>query len=325
MEAHVPDGRRILAHVVDDLVRFQVGGAVGAAVVAIGVQVAVPLVARLEHLVGKLDGRCVTQAVAVDVDALVGPFAGQSELTPGADVLLGAAAELGMPGGSRPAAVPGRTEDAVELLQGDLRQRIVLVDDDHEVVLPAHVVVRAGESGEARRLVALQAEMAERVVEAGLVVDGDVRQPEVEAGNGDGRRRQVVLDLDSRLGLLERLLPPSPEGRVAEVVVAVDAKLSGGFFLRHVMRQAAQVELLRVGNRVGAPRHARLALRRGPGRKLARLLGWLRLVLRRGVLRHEDRREQERDQMFHGGLNPASSAAHAHRLRGWRSRGRCAR
>src|SRR5437899_7504522 len=167
--------------------------------------------------------------------------------------------------------------------------------------------------------------MAERVVEAWLVVDGDVRQPEVEAGNGNRRRRQVVLDLDARLDLLERLLPPAPEGRVADVVVAVDAQLAGRFFLRHVMRQAAQVELLRVGNRVGSGRHARLALRRGPGGKLARFLGWLGLVLRRGLLRREDRREQERDRMFHGGFSPAFSAAPGRRLRGWRSTGRSAR
>src|SRR6266853_1659107 len=182
----VSDRIGVLVHRIEDLVRLEVGGAVGPAVIRVGVKVAVPLVARLQDLVGELDRGRVAQAVAVHADRLVGPLAGESQLAPFADVAFGPATELGMPGRSDPAAITDRTEDAVELLHRDPGDGIVLVDDDHQVVLPSDVVVRAGENRKPDGLVALQADVTQAVVETWLVVDADVRQVEIQTGNRDG-------------------------------------------------------------------------------------------------------------------------------------------
>src|ERR1700730_7897006 len=164
--ARVTDRIGVLAHRVEDLVGLEVGGTVGPAVIRIGVKVAVPLVARLQDLVGELDRGRITQAVAVHADRLVGPLAVESQLAPFADVALGATAEFGMPGRSDPAAVADRTEDTVELLHRDPGDGIVLVDDDHQVVLPSDVVVGAGEHRKPDGLVALEALVTQAVVEA---------------------------------------------------------------------------------------------------------------------------------------------------------------
>src|ERR1700730_4995427 len=112
----VADRIGVLAHRMDDLVRLEIGGAVGSAVIRVGVKVAVPLVARLQYLVGELDRGRIAQAVAMHANRLVSPLAGESQLAPFADVAFGPAAELGMPSRSDPAAITNRTEYTVELL-----------------------------------------------------------------------------------------------------------------------------------------------------------------------------------------------------------------
>src|SRR5437899_3299570 len=60
----------------------------------------------------------------IDVDGLVSPGAGRAELSPGADVLLRPPRRALIPAQAVPAAASLRTEDSVELLQGQLPDRI---------------------------------------------------------------------------------------------------------------------------------------------------------------------------------------------------------
>src|SRR6266404_5639901 len=77
--ARVSDGIGILAYRVENLVCLEVRSAVRPAVIRVGVQVAVPLVARLKDLVGELDRGRIAQAVAVHAARLVGPLARESQ------------------------------------------------------------------------------------------------------------------------------------------------------------------------------------------------------------------------------------------------------
>src|SRR5262249_12271102 len=90
--------------------------AVGQRVVAGGNDILVPFVAALESSVRKARGRVVAQVEAVNMDRFVGPFAGESELTPGADVLLRPARVFRVPDVAVPSATPLSPEDPVELL-----------------------------------------------------------------------------------------------------------------------------------------------------------------------------------------------------------------
>src|SRR5439155_13824858 len=60
----------------------------------------------------------------------VGPGAGRAELSPAADVLFRPARRGHVPAQALPAAAALRTEDPVELLQGQFRDRIVAMDED---------------------------------------------------------------------------------------------------------------------------------------------------------------------------------------------------
>src|SRR5262249_39716581 len=76
----------------------------------------------------------------IDVYGLVGPFAGEAELAPGADVLLCAAGGGFDPRAGLPAAGPRAAVDSVVLLQRECRERIVLVHECPERGrLAAHV------------------------------------------------------------------------------------------------------------------------------------------------------------------------------------------
>src|SRR5207245_10245071 len=86
----------------------------------------------------------VADAQAVRVDRLVLPLAGEAQLAPGADVLLRAAGDVAVPLEiGPPAAFAGGAEHAVELGEGELRDGVVLVDEDAERVAPPGHVVRA--------------------------------------------------------------------------------------------------------------------------------------------------------------------------------------
>src|SRR5205823_5837726 len=110
-------------------------------VVGIDAQVLVPLVAALEDQVGDLGGLVVAQRQAIDVDRLVLPLTGEPELSPSAEILLRPARPLWPPAGAVPTAQPLRTEDAIELLHGEVREGVVLVHDDAVAGLPAGDVV----------------------------------------------------------------------------------------------------------------------------------------------------------------------------------------
>src|SRR5439155_3616588 len=112
-------------------------------IVGVDAQMLVPLVAALEDHVGDFGGLVVAQGEAIDVDGLVLPLASEAELTPGTDVFLLSARRLRPPAGAVPSTQPLRTEDAVELIHGDMRERVVLVHDDAVAGLPAGNVVRA--------------------------------------------------------------------------------------------------------------------------------------------------------------------------------------
>src|SRR2546423_15544321 len=82
--------------------------------------------------------------MAVSLDGLVGPLAGEAELTPGADVALRATSVRGRPlEASHPRCALG-AEDSVELRDGELSDGIVLVDEDHQPVGMALDVEGAG-------------------------------------------------------------------------------------------------------------------------------------------------------------------------------------
>src|SRR5207302_9590919 len=110
--AVVGDAVLVAGERVGDLVRLDVSLAVRLNDVRIGVDVLVPLVARLEYLVCEVGGGVVAEVESVDVDGLVGPLPLQTQLAPGADVLLRAARPVGAEVGPRPAAVAGRAEHA---------------------------------------------------------------------------------------------------------------------------------------------------------------------------------------------------------------------
>jgi len=147
--------------------------------------------------------------------------------------------------------------------------------------------------------------MPQAVVEAGLVIDADVRQVEIQARDGDGRRRQVVLDPDARLEFLEAFLPPAAKGRVADIVIAGDPQRSVGLVFRNVVRKPAQVELLGIGRLVRPCGHPCLALCRGAGGQFLRFLGRLGLLRYRMAGRQREERckryrAQDVSNGFHG-------------------------
>src|SRR5207248_4585392 len=105
----------------------------------------VPLLSALEGLA--LDQVCpIAQrdVGAVQVDRLVGPLPGQPELSPGADVLLRPSRRRAGPLRADPRAGALGAEDAVDLIEGEARERIALVDHEHQPGSRAfRIVVRA--------------------------------------------------------------------------------------------------------------------------------------------------------------------------------------
>src|SRR5260370_21973891 len=75
--------------------------------------------------------------VAVCMDGLVGPFARQTELAPGADVVGGWTRSFAGPLVSLVTPGPLRPKNAVYLLHRELGQRIVFVDEDDDGPRPS--------------------------------------------------------------------------------------------------------------------------------------------------------------------------------------------
>src|SRR5438132_3153582 len=143
--AAVADAVAVLVEVLHHLLRAGDQLAVGVGEVGEELDALVPLVAAHQDRVGDSQTLLVSQIEAVGIDLLVLPFAGEAELAPGANVLLGSADGVAVPlEVGAPAAFAGGAEDAVELRERQLRDRVVLVDEDAERVAPASDVVRAG-------------------------------------------------------------------------------------------------------------------------------------------------------------------------------------
>ena len=219
----------------------------------------------------------VPQRQAVDVDGLVLPLAGEAELSPGADVLLLPARPLRPPAGAVPPAKPLRTEDAVELLHGEVCERVVLVHDDAVAGLPAGDVVRTGRQLDLDGRTVLVALEHLLLRESDLAADADISVTEGERGHC--RERGLHLVIDARIGLVlaEGRFPVRTQRTVGDVVAAADADCAAHFLLRLVMGQRAEIELVRVGHLLAARRH-----HPGPGRLHVQTLGGFFRGERRG-------------------------------------------
>src|SRR5207237_6795074 len=95
--------------------------------------------------VGDAEALLVAEVEAVWVDRLVLPLARRAQLAPRPDILLRPAGDIAVPFEVRsPPPFAGGAKDPVELGEGELRDRVVLVDEDAERVAPPGDVVRAG-------------------------------------------------------------------------------------------------------------------------------------------------------------------------------------
>ena len=86
----------------------------------------------------------VIEVVTIDVDRLFRPHSLEAQLAPGADILFRAARGRRVPLVTNSAAGTLRAEDAVELLDGEVGERIVLVDENCKRERPAGDIIRAG-------------------------------------------------------------------------------------------------------------------------------------------------------------------------------------
>ncbi len=156
---------------------------------------------------GALDGGCeARRRVAERLDLAVGEVAGEAELPPLADVRVGAArpfrGELVVVVGDLPAAGSLGAEDALELVHGDLVQRVVLVDHDRPGEERAALLVAAGRHRD------LGGQVTEGVVERHQVGDlgvvahrRHVGDAHVEAGDaalaaGDGAGGELGIGVE---------------------------------------------------------------------------------------------------------------------------------
>src|SRR5262249_8923907 len=137
-------------------------------------------------------------------------------------------------------------EDAVELLDGELRSRIVFVNEDANRVTPSWHVEAPGNDGDLHWKAAVVALVEQRLVGRDVAIGRDVRHAEGERWNAGERRLQLVLELDGRVVLFETVFPHFAEGTVGKVIRSPLAKDPGHFLLRRVGGQVIQVPLLGV-------------------------------------------------------------------------------
>src|SRR5258708_4437903 len=112
-------------------------GAIGLGFIRVLDEALVPLEASVEHLLSEFVGEMVLRRVTIHMNRLVLPLARQTELSPPADVLLRAAGDCFVPFHPFPSARALSSEDSVELLHGEFRDRVVLVDKHAESEGPA--------------------------------------------------------------------------------------------------------------------------------------------------------------------------------------------
>ena len=171
--------------------------------------VRVPLVAAVED-VQLEEVAHARMGVAVGVDRPVLPLAREPELAPRADVLLGSArvarhehfAVLFVAAGAL------RAENAVQLLHGEARDRVVLVhEDDRSPAASARRVPRAGRDHDRRHVVGILFGEAEDLLEDRLAAgNGDVGRSHGERRDRDVTARQLVREPDTGLVLAECFL-----------------------------------------------------------------------------------------------------------------------
>ena len=165
-------------------------------------------------------------------------------MAPGADVLLRTAGDVAVPlEVGAPAAFAGGAEDAVELGEGELGDRVVLVDEDAERVAPAGHVVRAGagdDLGDVVIVLALEREPLRP--EDAAAGDADIGCAGPQGPQGGGGALQVPFDLHARLDFPKLLLPDLGEAAVGKVVVPPDAQFPRDLLFRLVGGQTGQIE-----------------------------------------------------------------------------------
>ncbi len=245
-DARIADAEGILAHRVDHLLCLELGRAVGVLVVGEFDQLLVPFGAPLKHQALERQRDVVPQVVAEDVNRLLGPFAGEAELAPGADVLLGAARHRGVPLRTLESARALRSEDTVQLLDGQLRERVVLVDEDSQRIAPAGHVEAAGDHGDFHRPGAVVALVEQHLVRGDVPHRRDVRHSEGERGHACQGCFQLVLECDFGMVFLEALFPHLAQGTVGEIVRSPLADHARDLLLRRVRRQVVELPLLGV-------------------------------------------------------------------------------
>ena len=233
------------------------------------------------------------------MDRLVGPFSLQAQLAPDADVPVRAARRGRIPFVAVPATVALRTEDAVELLEAELRNRIVLVDEHDQRKGPSRNVVRAGRHRDLDRQGVEDALIAlELVPRRAPAHRRELGALGVEPGDADESAAEVVLEFDVRVVLVKTVLEGFLQHAVDEIIRPPLPDRSRHRLPGFVFRQRAQVELLGVIDFPGPLLEAfgaRLLqlerIDRLPGRRRA-----ARRVLRLGArLACGEQKERERD------------------------------
>ncbi len=203
-----------------------------------------PLVTALQHLLGEIAGEVIVEVIAVDVDRLVGPLASESELAPGANVLLRSPRGSHIPFVASPTTGALRAEYPIELGQRQLTQRIVLVDEHHERECPAGCIERPRRHGD------LDGRAVEHPLKSLKLVPRrapphcrHIGTMHIQRGHPNERTLQVVLELHIRVVPAESLLEVACELAIGQIVGSPVAQCPGQFSDGLVSRQAAQIEL----------------------------------------------------------------------------------
>src|SRR5215469_184613 len=98
-----------------------------------------------------------------------------------------------MPSRANPSARALRSKDPVELRHADFADRVLLVHHDHEVVLPAHHLVRTGDDHDANRRPPLYALKRQVVIEGWRMSNANIGHIERETAGRSGSRLQVEI------------------------------------------------------------------------------------------------------------------------------------
>src|SRR3977135_433844 len=103
----------------------------------------IPLIAALKNQSFERARDVVSEVIAIDIDRLSGPFAGQSQLTPGANVFFRPTRNIGPPGCAIVTHASLSAKYSVQLLDCKFRDWIVLVDEDTQGVIPSRHIKTA--------------------------------------------------------------------------------------------------------------------------------------------------------------------------------------